>query len=375
MNPIAAFLEQQGYLVLDGGLATELEGRGYDLRDALWSARLLVEEPAAIRQVHGDYLAAGADCLITASYQATIPGFRQRGMAEGEAIRLLRLAVALAVEARDGYWKDKSQIPNPKSQEENRKSQEENRKSQEENPKSQIPNPKIRNPKSEIQNSKSGRLRPLVAASVGPYGAYLADGSEYRGDYGLDEAALVVFHEQRWGILAASAADLLACETIPSFVEARALAKLLAATPGRYAWFSFSCRDGAHISDGTPLAECAAFLAGFEQVAAVGINCTAPRYLPGLIAEVRRVTDKPIVVYPNSGERYDGVAQGWVGLSEPADFGSDSRRWAAAGARLIGGCCRTGPAHIRQIRAALEGEKMNTETPRTRRRRGRFCNG
>jgi homocysteine S-methyltransferase len=150
---------------------------------------------------------------------------------------------------------------------------------------------------------------------------------------------------------------------------------LLVGTPGRHAWFSFSCRDERHISDGTPLAECAAYLDGYEQVAAVGINCTAPRYLSGLIAEVRRVTDKPIVVYPNSGERYDAVNHCWLGMSDPVDFASASREWEAAGARLIGGCCRTGPAHIGQIRAALEGKGMNTETRRTRRRKGRFCNG
>lgn len=368
MNPIMSFLRQQGYLVLDGGLATELERRGYDLSDGLWSARLLADEPAAIRQVHADYLAAGADCVITASYQATIEGFRQRGLREAEAMRLLRLSVQLAIEARDEFWDSKSQIPNPESQA-GQGDKETRGQGDEEG--AGIGG---------LEDDSGGmekKRRPLVAASVGPYGAYLADGSEYRGDYGLSENELVAFHKQRWEILAESAADVMACETIPAFVEARALARLLAATPGRYAWFSFSCRDEAHISDGTLLAECAAFLSDIEQVAAVGINCTAPRYLPGLIAAVRRVTDKPIVVYPNSGETYDRMNHCWVGVSDPADFARASREWRTAGARIIGGCCRTGPGHIRQIRAALEeGADINTETQRARRKRkGRFCNG
>lgn len=305
-NPLVPFLAQQGVVILDGGLATELEQRGHDLSDDLWSARLLLEAPAAIRQLHTDYLAAGADCIISASYQATLPGFRRRGLNEDEAAALLRLSVQLALEARDAFW----------AEPENRR----------------------------------GRLRPLVAASIGPYGAYLADGSEYTGDYRLSRAALLDFHRRRWQILAGSGADLLACETIPSYPEARALAQFLAETPGTYAWFSFSCRDGRSISDGTPLAECAAYLNDFPRAAAVGINCTPPRFIPRLIAEVQRVSYKPIVVYPNSGETYDAVHKRWLGISDPAEFGTYSREWRKAGAALIGGCCRTGPAHIQQIR-------------------------
>ena len=196
----------------------------------------------------------------------------------------------------------------------------------------------------------STRERPLVAASAGPYGAYLADGSEYRGDYDLDEDGLVAWHRRRWHILANTKADVLACETIPSFAEARAQVRLLQETPERMAWFSFSCRDEAHISDGTPLAECAAYLDQFEQVAAVGINCTPPRFLPGLIQAVFAATQKPIIVYPNSGETYDVARKHWHGESHPAEFGAMSREWRKLGASGVGGCCRTGPAHIRQIR-------------------------
>jgi homocysteine S-methyltransferase len=265
--------------------------------------------------VHLDYFWAGADCAITANYQATIPGFRHRGLSEAQAVALLKLPVQLACEARDEFW-------------------------------------------AVVGEKGDGRLRPLVAASVGPYGAYLANGAEYTGDYDLDEAGLVAFHRQRWHILAESEADLLACETIPSMVEAKALVQLLRETPDTYAWFSFSCRDGRSISDGTPITECAALLEDSEQVAAVGINCTPPRFIPDLIRELFAVTQKPIVVYPNSGEQYDPVAKRWLGLSIPAEFGTYSREWRKVGAALIGGCCRTGPEHIRQIR-----DRFRTQAP------------
>jgi homocysteine S-methyltransferase len=304
-NPITPFLERQGTLILDGGLATELERRGHDLSDELWSARLLRDDPDATRQVHSDYYWAGADCCTSASYQATIPGFMRRGHTAAEAKYLLRLSVRLVIEARDEFWS--------------------------------------------VAANRTNRLPPLVAASVGPYGAYLADGSEYTGQYDLDEAGLAEFHRERWAILAGSGADLLACETIPSLAEARALAGLLAETPDVWAWFSFSCRDGQRISDGAPIAECAAFLSAYERVAAIGINCTPPRFIPDLIRAVAAATTKPIIVYPNSGETYDPVGKRWLGESVPAEFGTYSREWRKLGAGLIGGCCRTTPAHVRQI--------------------------
>ena len=315
-NPITPFIERQGALVLDGGLATELEQRGADLSDALWSARLLADDPALIRQVHLDYYWAGADCCTSASYQATVPGFVARGMAPDVARALIRRSVTLAVEARDAFW-----AAGPHRQ----------------------------------------RLRPLVAASVGPYGAYRADGSEYTGDYDLDKAGLLAFHRERWALLAACGADLLACETIPSFAEARVLADLLAQTPGAWAWFSFTGRDGAHISDGTPIADCADYLAGRPGVVAVGINCTPPRLIPDLIRAIVAVTDTPIIVYPNSGESYDPLAKRWRGESVPAEFGTFSREWRKLGAALIGGCCRTTPAHIRQISDRFRRSTCPTE--------------
>ena len=308
-DPISPFLQQQGVLLLDGGLATELEARGCDLNDPLWSARVLLEDPDLIRQVHSDYLQAGADCIVGASYQATIQGFQERGLGAAEATRLLERSVELAVEARDGFWEEAA--------------------------------------------NRTGRLRPLVGASVGPYGAYLADGSEYTGQYGLSTADLRAFHQSRWEILAESDADILACETIPSCEEAQVLLALLRETPGAYAWFSFTCRDGEHLSDGTPLVEMLAALDDEPRIVAVGMNCTSPKLAPDLIAVARGVTAKPIVAYPNSGETYDAAAKCWIGETSAVDFGRSSERWRALGARLVGGCCRTGPGHIRAIRGRL----------------------
>lgn len=306
MNPIEPFVRQQGLFIIDGGLATELEWRGYDLAHPLWSAKLLLEAPQAIQQVHADYLQAGADCIISASYQASLPGFTALGFTVSEAAALLQLSVGLALQARDAFWAEPSH--------------------------------------------RQGRLRPLVAASVGPYGAFLANGAEYSGDYGLDVAGLLAWHGPRWHLLAASGADLLACESCPSRSELEAYVQLLQETPHLPAWVTFTARDGRHISDGTPLADCIARLEPLPNVVGVGVNCTPPRLMPEIIATIQAVSQKPIVLYPNSGERYDGQQKQWLGESDPATFGSISREWRKLGAVAIGGCCRTRPSHIRQIR-------------------------
>ncbi len=310
-SPIDAYLEKQGVLLLDGGLATELEKEGFVLDTALWSAHLLSTHPEAIRAVHLAYLDAGADCITTASYQASVGGFLAEGFSEKEARSLIRKAVTLADEAREAFLAQSTLKDAP-------------------------------------------HLRPLIAASIGPYGASLANGAEYRGNYGVSNQTLRAFHEPRWEILAASPADLLACETIPSYQEAEVLLALLRQTPDRFAWMSFSCRDGTHISDGTPIAECAALFETCEQVVAVGINCTAPHHISSLIDQVRAgAPGKPVVVYPNSGEAYDGTMRTWVGTSDPLDCSRAAGEWFRQGARLIGGCCRMGPQHINAMRAAL----------------------
>jgi len=310
-NPLARFIEEQGFFLLDGGLATTLEAYGHDLNHELWSARVLLEEPEAIRRVHLDFLAAGADCIATASYQASLPGFRKLGLSADEGERLLRLSVDLAIEARDELW------CNPAH--------------------------------------RQGRLCPLVAASIGPYGAYLADGSEYRGDYDIDDDALYRFHESRWRILACSSADLLACETIPSRREARVLRALLRDSPDRWTWLSFSCRDGTHISDGNRLRDVASDCDDDPQIAAIGINCTPPEFIPSLIAEARKGTTKPILVYPNRGEEYDADRKVWVRSENDSDLPDLAAGWHRLGADGIGGCCRFAPADIARVRERFVG--------------------
>lgn len=294
-------------------MATTLEERGYDLDDELWSAKILLEAPDAIGQVHLDFLAAGADCIATSSYQATLPGFRKRGLSDLAATELLRLSVGLAVEARERFWHEPA--------------------------------------------NRRNRLRPLVAASIGPYGAFLADGSEYTGDYDIDEDSLRTFHESRWHILADSAADLLACETIPSRQEAGVLRALLRETPGKWAWMSFSCRDGAHLSDGSKLSEVARDCDAEPHLAAVGINCTSPEFISSLIDEMRKETSKPIFVYPNLGEGYDSTHKTWVGVARPVDWGEASSEWSRRGATGIGGCCRVGPPEIARVRRRLATQR------------------
>jgi homocysteine S-methyltransferase len=198
-------------------------------------------------------------------------------------------------------------------------------------------------------SNRLNRLRPLVAASVGPYGAMLADGSEYRGGYAASDRELADFHGPRLELLAQSGADLIACETLPCLREALVLARLLGEFPEVSAWMSFSCRDGAHNCEGEGIAECAAALDGFGQVAAIGINCTAPRYVGELLRRIAERTGKPLLAYPNSGQLYDPGTKRWSGAAPEGPFSLGARDWYAAGARLIGGCCRTTPADIRAL--------------------------
>ncbi len=323
LNAIEQRLAERDVLILDGAFATELEARGFSVNDALWSAKALFECPDLVRDIHLDYLRAGADVVTSASYQATVEGFMKKGFTEEEAAALIVRSVEIAREARDIYCLTilADEYHAQEAREEGC---------------------------AEQRGTIGGE--PLVAASVGPYGAYLADGSEYRGDYGVDEETLSAFHAERLTLLAEGQPDLLACETLPCLTEARAIVRALREKEIHIpAWFSFSCRDGAHISDGTPIADCARFLADVPEAAAVGVNCTAPQYVESLIRTIRAETDKPIVVYPNSGENYDASDKTWHGSAE--DFAAGARRWRAAGARLIGGCCRTSPHDIAGIAA------------------------
>ncbi len=313
-DPLAARLSGRGYVVLDGGLATALEARGHELSSALWSARLLVDAPGEIRAAHAAYLAAGADCVITASYQATLEGLAKAGVPAEDAGRVLALSTRLARDAVADAWGD--------------------------------------------HGTGSARApsepRPLVAASVGPYGAWLADGSEYDGRYGLTLSELVDFHAARFGLLAASGADLLACETIPCLDEAVALLRLLDDTDDVWCWMSFTCRDGRSLRDGTPLEEAAAMAAAHPRVAAVGINCTEPRLAGELVERARSSTDLPVLAYPNSGESYDPIRKRWREDRAGSSWMEGCEAAWRAGARILGGCCRTGPAEIGRLRRHLE---------------------
>lgn len=311
-------LEQSGVLVLDGAMATELERHGADLSGGLWSARVLMDQPELVAQVHRDYLAAGADITITASYQASLTGYAAAGVGRDQAEQLIHRSVRLAVIERDRFWA-----------------------------------PALESGFDPIDTVGSvHRPRPVVATSVGPYGAVLADGSEYRGDYGVSYAELVRFHRERLEVLAAGGVEVLACETIPSRLEAEALVEALGGWPELTAWMSFSARNADQISDGTPLAEVGAFLDRQDQIVAVGVNCTAPQHISPLIRALSDSTDKPVVVYPNSGETYDAKQQRWLGQRSAADFESLAGQWFAAGARIVGGCCRTRAADIRAVALA-----------------------
>jgi homocysteine S-methyltransferase len=296
--------------ILDGGLATELERRGLDLNDPLWSAKILVEAPDAIEAVHYDYFVAGADIGTSASYQATFEGFAARGIEAKESEALLRRSVELVDRARRRFWSDPA--------------------------------------------NRSGRAFPLVAASIGCYGASLHDGSEYRGDYGLSRRELMDFHRPRLRVLADSGADLLAFETIPSKLEAEAVAALLEELPkAPPSWVSFSCRSGTEVSHGEPLAECVAVLSGMT----VGVNCTPPAFISDLLASAGGVT----VVYPNSGETWDAERRSWMSdesSGRPRRIAELAPEWRRLGARVVGGCCRTTPATISAIRAALQDSTL-----------------
>ena len=306
-NPFETLLGQQQCIILDGGLATELEAQGHDLSSELWSALLLRDKPQAIIDAHRAFFESGANCTISASYQGTRSGLMSLGLSAREAKDLIIKSVQLAATAREGFLQDRGHEG----------------------------------------------IYPLVAASIGPYGASLADGSEYTGDYGIDDQALANFHRERLQWLDGSGADVLACETIPSLQEARVLHDLLNQVNSP-AWVSFSCRDGKHLNDGTPIQTCARLFSGHPRVKAIGVNCTSPKYINSLIQEIKAVTpEQNVVVYPNSGETYNADDKCWYGTASPLECGVAARTWRDSGAIIIGGCCRMGPDHIREIQQHL----------------------
>lgn len=297
--------------VLDGGLATELERRGHDISGPLWSAHVLDAAPETIGAVHLDYLRAGADCISTASYQVSGLGYRELGRNARDAESALRQSVKIAEGARACY-------------------------------------------------AHESERRVWIAVSLGPYGAALHNGSEYHGRYSIGFDELMAFHAERIAIAADTAADLIALETIPSLEEAEALLRALQQTPFATAWISFTCRDAIHVAHGESLRACAAAVSASPQVVAVGINCTAPSLVTPLIGEAARGGQKPVFVYPNSGEVWNPATRGWQGSADVAGFGTLARQWFAAGAQAVGGCCRTGPAHIAAVAGASLEPRVRT---------------
>jgi len=289
-------------LLIDGGLSNVLEKQGCNLNHQLWSAKMLETNPEAIIQAHLTYLQSGAHCITTSSYQASLPGFMAMGHDQSTAEALISKSTVLAEIA--------------------------------------------------IKQFKANGINdfePLIAASIGPYGAYLADGSEYHGNYDVRDEELWKFHSNRISLLDRTNADLFALETIPSFQEAKILAKILKLSK-KSAWLSFSCKDEQHINDGTEIEECVAFFADHPKIFAIGVNCTAPKYISGLIKAIKKGSGtKKIIVYPNSGEFYNAQTKTWLRLSNPEVFETMAKEWLGIGADIIGGCCRIGPDHISGI--------------------------
>ena len=307
MRSLAAALAT-GPVVLDGGLSTELEAQGHDVSSALWSARLLRDDPDAIVAAHAAFAAAGAQVATTASYQATLPGFVAAGVSWRQAEALIERSVLLAKEGQGDGW---------------------------------------------------------IAGSVGPYGAMLADGSEYTGAYvdELDIAALREFHRPRMELLAQAGADVLSCETVPAAAEAGALVAE-AVDLGMPMWLSLTTvldrRGVPRTRRGEPAAEVYALVADVPEVIAVGVNCTSPTAIGPTVAAAR-VAGAPIVVYPNSGEGWDAVRRRWTGT--PGSWTDDVPSWVEGGARLVGGCCRVRPQHIAAITRALGNTAQEAEPP------------
>ncbi|KAL6577677.1 Nuclear SAM-dependent mono-and asymmetric methyltransferase [Orobanche minor] len=338
-----------GCAVVDGGLATQLEKHGAAFNDPLWSALCLIKDPHLITRVHLEYLEAGADILVTSSYQATLAGFLSRGLSMEEAESLLTKSVKIATEARDKFWASVSMKPGHKHN------------------------------------------RALVAASIGSYGAYLADGSEYSGNYGptVTLEKLRDFHRRRLKVIVEAGPDLLAFETIPNKLEAQACVELLEEENIEIpSWICFSSVDGENAPSGESFEECLDVINKTSKVCAVGINCVPPHFVLSLIERFRKksqdaghglsfvgleliylsgldlyfsMTAKAIVVYPNNGEIWDGIAKRWLPSKcfDDEKFGLFATIWRDAGAKLIGGCCRTTPSTIRLVSQVLKEKETD----------------
>ena len=314
MEKFKDLLDKQEIIILDGALGTELESRGYDVSGKLWSAQYLLDQPQIIQDVHESYVRAGSDIITTSSYQASIPAFIEAGLTPEKSHDLLKETVFLAQKAIENIW----QTLSPEEQKQ--------------------------------------RPDPLVAGSVGPYAAYLADGSEYTGNYQLSEEEFQEFHRPRIQALLEAGCDLLAIETIPNGAEAAAILRLLAEEfPQAEAYLSFVAQSETAISDGTKIEELGNLAQECPQVLAVGFNCTAPHLIAPLLDGLGQVCNKPFLTYPNSGETYNGLTKTWHDNPEQErSLLENSKLWKEKGVRLFGGCCRTRPEDIAQLAKGLK---------------------
>ncbi len=291
-----------GPVLVDGGLSTQLERRGHEVSGQLWTGRVLLDDPEAVTQAQRDFVAAGAGVVITASYQVSRPGFLEVGMTADQADAALLSSIAAA-------------------------------------------------------RAATGAAPVRVAASVGPYGAILHDGSEYRGNYGLSRESLSAFHRDRIAVLVSGGPDLLAVETIPDALEAEAIADVLREYPQVPAWMTFSAADGERLWAGQPIEDAVRAAVRAPNVIAVGINCTDPRYVTELLQRIGHVTDLPLVVYPNAGGSWDSGSRTWDDAGGAQFPQSVISAWIAAGATAVGGCCGTDDRTISQIASVLAGRQ------------------
>ena len=314
MGRLKELLAQKQILVLHGPLGTELEAMGYDVSGKLWSAKYLLEKPEVIQELHEIYLNNGSNILTTSTYQATIPGLEAAGLNPEQAADIIRLTVQLAHQARDNYWQNLSDV------------------------------------------QKGQTIYPLISGDVGPYAAYLADGSEYNGQYGkVSLQELKHFHRPRIQLFLEQEVDMLALETIPNRLEVQALTELLSEEfPQVEAYMSFTAQETGKISDGTSLKDVIALVENCPQILAVGFNCTQPQLYDDLLQETRILSSKPLVTYPNSGEIYDGATQTWHHSHEgEGSLVEQSLHWIHLGAQIVGGCCRIRPAEIAALAQAV----------------------
>ncbi|MDO4898038.1 MAG: homocysteine S-methyltransferase [Rothia sp. (in: high G+C Gram-positive bacteria)] len=305
---LSKLLTRDQHPVLDGAMATELEKLGVDTTSSLWSASALLHQPDAVTSVHRAYFEAGANVATTNTYQANIAAFVQLGLSEAEAANIIRRAVHSAVTARHEVT--------------------------------------LRNPNHPM----------VVAGSVGPYGAFLADGSEYTGAYRLTEGEYKDFHRSRIQLLLEAGVDCLALETMPNAGEVRALLSLLSEEfPQAEAWLSFSVADAEHLCDGTALSEVLPEVNSCDQVLAVGVNCLDCLKVTPVLQVLAQLTHKPLLAYPNSGETYDPVTKTWQQAPAHRRLGELAGAWGQAGVSLVGGCCRTSPSDIAELAAWARG--------------------